>query len=157
MNKVNFLCKVINNGGGLVLLLALALLLTSCSSVKMPSLPSLSVEDDKSYPIYTVMTERTPFYKDHKPKAGKTYPYLYLSKGMTVTLLKNENPYSQVSLINGMRGWMPIAKLAPQMISGERDALVSPASTAGNSAAKRAASRGPKPPLGPVPLPSYNQ
>ena len=157
MNKVNLLYRAINNGRGLWLLLAITLLLTACSSVKMPSLPSLSVEDDKDYPIYNVMTERTPFYKDHKPKAGKTYPYLYLSKGMTVTLLKNGNPYSQVSLINGMRGWMPIAKLAPQMISGEGDALVSPASTAGNTGANRAAGRGPKPPLGPVPLPSYNQ
>lgn len=76
------------------------------------------------------MAERTPFYlKAPLGRGAKgNHPYVYLSKGMTVTMLKNEVPYCKVSLINGMVGWMPIAVLAPQMSTGdiEGSSAVSP-------------------------------
>lgn len=90
--------------------------------------------ESKDYPIYQVMNERAPFYLKTSPQSrgGKdSYPYLYLSKGMTVTMLKNDKAYSKVSLINGMQGWMPMSVLAPQMSTGETEgtSAVSPVST----------------------------
>ncbi len=115
--------------GGLLALTAL--MMVSCASVGGFSPSSVG---DRDYPIYTVMAERTPFYlKDSPTRRGAKdhHAYVYLSKGMTVTMLKNEAPYSKVSLINGMVGWMPIAVLAPQMSTGETDgsSAVSPATS----------------------------
>lgn len=110
-----------------------ALLLSACASGDLPPMPSMSSAESKDYPIYQVMSERAPFYLKTSPlsRGGKdSYPYLYLSKGMTVTMLKNDKSYSNVSLINGMQGWMPISVLAPQMSTGETEgaSAVSPAS-----------------------------
>lgn len=69
-----------------------------------------------------VMAEKAPFYYKQSPKGrggDKAYPYVYLPKGTTVSMLKNADPFSKVSLINGMEGWMPILNLAPQMASDE--------------------------------------
>ncbi len=92
--------------------------------MSLPSLPSRSSEASgkvENYPIYEVMTERAPFYLNHSPEGiggAKSHPYIYLTKGMTVTLLTHGKRYGKVSLINGMKGWMPISTLAPQMATG---------------------------------------
>lgn len=143
-----------------VLWMGLLLLLNSCETMQVPALPSMSVDEGKEYPIYKVMTDRAPFYLDKSPLGlgGKDrHPYLYLSKGMTVTLLKNKSPYSQVSLINKMQGWMPVAVLAPQMVGEsvtEGASAVTPVTQAG--AKKGRQSGRPSVPLGSgVALPTY--
>jgi len=117
--------KIINKftkyNAGIILQVLLALLLSSCASMSLPSLPSLPSSKPENYPIYEVMTERAPFYHDRSPEGfggGKSYPYLYLPKGTTVTMLNTGKQYGQVSLINGMKGWMPISTMAPQMATG---------------------------------------
>lgn len=142
-------------------LFAWALLSISCASMTAPSLPTNETRD---YPIYKVMSDRAPFYQSSSPTGkwgNKGYPYLYLSKGMTVTMLKNDVPYSNVLLLNGMKGWMPISSLAPQMTTGEGSAAVSPApGTTGSSGPpagpgrSKAAAGHPSPDV-PVQLPSY--
>ncbi|MCF6312364.1 MAG: hypothetical protein L3J39_07925 [Verrucomicrobiales bacterium] len=119
------------------LLAGLILVQASCVTLGGSSGPSMSAGEGREYPIYKVMTDRAPFYLDKSPQGlgGKDrHPYLYLSKGMTVTLLKNKSPYSQVSLINKMQGWMPVAVLAPQMVGEsvtEGASAVTPVASAG--------------------------
>lgn len=72
--------------------------------------------------MYVVMAEKTPFYLKRPSKRGtnhKDYPYVYLPKGTVVGMLKNGDPLSKISLVNGMEGWMPILNLAPQMTPDE--------------------------------------
>lgn len=101
---------------------ALVLVLSSCESMSLPSLPSpqAAVTGTRENPIYIVMSERAPFYLANAPRgkrASKGHPFLYLPKGTLVKVVKNKVPYSDVLLTNGMKGWMPIATLAPQMIA----------------------------------------
>ena len=100
------------------------LVLSSCESMNLPSFPSKKASGAETAaaaekaPIYVVMAERAPFYLENAPKgkrASKGYPFLYLTKGALVKVLKNQVPYSDVLLTNGMKGWMPISDLAPQM------------------------------------------
>ncbi len=98
--------------------LSLAWLLSSCASTGR--LPSLSSGGDGERPVYVVMAGKTPFYLKGPTKGkfgSETYPYIYLPKGTTVSMLKNADPFSQISLVNGMTGWVPILNLAPQMAS----------------------------------------
>lgn len=117
---------------GITLLLFLMLLISSCASMSLPTLPSISSGKPENYPIYEVMSERAPFYLDRSPEGvggSKSYPYLYLPKGTTITMLDAGKNYGQVSLINGMKGWMPISTMAPQMSTGgaEPSSSVTPA------------------------------
>ena len=85
------------------------------------SLPSLSSGKPKNYPIFEVMIRAAPFYLERSPDGiggSKVHPFLYIDKGTTVSLLKSGKRYSEVSLINGMKGWMPVMALAPQMTTG---------------------------------------
>lgn len=140
-------------------LLLLGLLLCSCANTELPSMPSMSAGENKAYPIYTVTMNRAPFYLKKSPNSiggKKSLPYLYLSKGMSVSMLKNAQPFSKVSLINGMQGWMPITVLAPQMAKyeGEGTAAVSPAP--GQGASPTPARPSPAASVPKAELPSYN-
>jgi len=98
------------------------MLMCSCGSVSLPSLPTFKTSDPENYPIYAVMIQGAPFYLDRSPEGlggGKDHPFLYLPKDTTVSLLNTGKKYSKVSLLNGMQGWMPISTLAPQMSTGE--------------------------------------
>lgn len=101
-------------------LFPLVLMLTSCETMNLPSLQSKEAAaiEIKEAPIYVVMADRAPFYQEKAPRgkrASKGHPFLYLPKGTLVKVLKNKVPYSDVLLTNGMKGWMPISALAPQM------------------------------------------
>ena len=116
--------RVSELGVGRAVMLPLLLLFCSCSSMNLPPLPSFpspSSAKPKNYPIFKVMTQGAPFYLKHSPDGiggSKAYPFLYLDKGATVSLLESGKRYSKVSLINGMKGWMPVMALAPQMTTG---------------------------------------
>ncbi len=149
-------------GVGRLGLLLLALVLGSCANTELPSMPSMSPSESKEYPIYTVTMNRAPFYLKKSPNSiggKKSLPYLYLSKGMSVSMMKNAQPFSKVSLINGMQGWMPISVLAPQMAKyeGEGTSAVSPAAGQGASPSPTGSSPVEKPPkpARAVKLPSY--
>ncbi|MFK5921037.1 MAG: hypothetical protein QM496_02570 [Verrucomicrobiota bacterium] len=151
--------EVSGEGGvGRLGLLLLTLVLGSCANTELPSMPSMSPSESKEYPIYTVTMNRAPFYLKNSPNSmggKKSLPYLYLSKGMTVSMMKNAQPFSKVSLINGMQGWMPISVLAPQMAKyeGEGTSAVSPA--AGQGATGASPAEKPPKPARAVKLPSY--
>lgn len=113
--------KLINFDSAWLALVLLVLLLSSCETMSLPSLPSKgerAATQMEEAPIYMVMTARAPFYLESAPRgkrASKGHPFLYLPKETLVKVLKNKVPYSDVLLTNGMKGWMPIADLAPQM------------------------------------------
>lgn len=106
------------------------------------------------------MAEKAPFYLKRPSKGGssnKTYPYLYLPKGTTVSMLKNGDPFSNVSLVNGMGGWVPILNLAPQMATdGEAQTAVTPVPAAGVQRPPATKAGGGFNPDNAVSLPSYD-
>lgn len=160
---MKFFKRFIKIDSGKMAILALVLLVSSCESMSLPSLPSkqASATGTRENPVYIVMEERAPFYLENAPKGrrgSKGHPFLYLPKGTLVKVVKNKVPYSDVLLTNGMKGWMPIVALAPQMVTtdGPGSNVVPVSGEAGNTGA------GATPPptnLNPekgVKLPSYN-
>ncbi|NOY00471.1 MAG: hypothetical protein GXP30_12160 [Verrucomicrobia bacterium] len=139
-------------------LLFLVFALSSCASLNVSSRPSKKsreVKEIEAAPIYVVMSEGAPFYLNNALKgrrADKSQPFLYLPKGTLVKVLKNEVPYSDVYLTNGMKGWMPISALAPQMATSDGPASsVEPVSSGPGASATNAAVN----PENGVKLPSY--
>lgn len=147
----------VGQGLAWIVCLPLALWFSSCASTSLPSLPSRT---EKEHPIYVVMAEKAPFYLKRPSKGGssnKTYPYLYLPKGTTVSMLKNGDPFSNVSLVNGMGGWVPILNLAPQMATdGEAQTAVTPVPAAGVQRPPATKAGGGFNPDNAVSLPSYD-
>lgn len=116
------LVRVFGSFAGIIGMLSVWFFFSSCTSTPLSPLPSFSTSKPENYPIYEVMTQGAPFYLKYSPEGmgrGKTHPYLYLGKGTAVALLKTGNRYSQVSLTNGMKGWMPASAVAPQMAPSE--------------------------------------
>lgn len=106
------------------------------------------------------MAEKTPFYLKRPSKRGasdKAYPYVYLPKGTTVSMLKNADPLSKVSLVNGMEGWMPVLHLAPQMAAdGEAQPTMTPVPPPGTRRPPGGDAAGGFHPDNSVTLPSYD-
>lgn len=137
-------------------LFPLVLMLSSCETMSLPSLQSKEkvAAGIQEAPIFVVMSESAPFYLEGSSRGKRTdkgHPFLYLPKGTLVKLLKNEVPYCDVLLTNGMKGWMPISNLAPQMATAD-----GPASNVEPIAGEQGAAPAPsiKPERG-VQLPTY--
>ncbi len=153
--------KIVKFESSQLLLLCLAFTFSSCASMNMPSKGSRDAEKIEAAPIYVVMAESAPFYLSNAlrgRRVDKSQPFLYLPKGTLVKVLKNEVPYSDVYLTNGMKGWMPISALAPQMATTDGPATsVIPVSSGSGAGVTDPASKPPAAynPESGVKLPAY--